>query len=73
MPSGSSEYLYDTVVHLPDGTEKRFGDLTKQEEHEFMDFVDSGDPQAVFDASLLRLRAYAVSVGAVPGKDTPPG
>ena len=38
-----------------------------------MDFVDSGDPQAVFDASLLRLRAYAVSVGAVPGKDKPPG
>ena len=73
MPSGSSEYLYDTVVHLPDGTEKRFGDLTKQEEHEFMDFVERGDPQAVFDASLLRLRAYAVSVGAVPEKKGPPG
>jgi hypothetical protein len=72
VSSGASDYLYDTAVHLPDGTEKRFGDLTKQEEHDFMDFVDSGDPQAVFDASLLRLRAYVVSIGAVP-EQPPPG
>jgi hypothetical protein len=68
MSPGPSDYLYDTRVHLPDGREKRFGDLTKQEEHDFMDFVDSGDLQAVYDASLLRLRAYAVSIGAVPDK-----
>ena len=66
MFPGTSEYLYGTPVHLPDGTEKRFGDLTKQEEHDFMDFVESGDLQAVYDASLLRLRAYAVQIGAVP-------
>jgi hypothetical protein len=68
MPAGQSDYLYDTVVHLPNGVEKRFGDLTRKEEHDFMDFVESGDLQATFDASLLRLRAYAVSIGAVPGE-----
>jgi hypothetical protein len=70
MSPGPSDYLYNTVVHLPDGAEKRFGDLTKSEENEFMDFVDSGDPQAMFDAALLRLRAYVVSIGAAPEEPT---
>jgi hypothetical protein len=62
MPGGPNDYLYDTVVHLPDGSEKRFGDLTRQESHSFMDAVERGDPQAVFDAALLRLRAFALSI-----------
>jgi hypothetical protein len=56
------EYLYDTRVHLPDGTVKRFGDFTRDEMHAFMDAVERKDPQAVFDASLLRLRAYVLEI-----------
>ena len=62
MLPGNNDYLYKTPVHLPDGTEKHFGDLTRAEMHEFMDAVQRGDLQAVFDAALLRLRAFALSV-----------
>jgi hypothetical protein len=59
---GHNDYLYETPVHLPDGTEKHFGDLTRMEMHELMDAAQRGDPQAVFDVALLRLRAFALSV-----------
>jgi hypothetical protein len=62
MSWGRKDYLFQTPVHLPDGREKPFGDLTREEMHAFMDAVEREDPQAVFDASLLRLRAFALSI-----------
>ena len=62
MPAERKDFLYDAPVHLADGTPKRFGDLTRAEMHAFMDAIERDEPQAAFDACVLRLRALAVSV-----------